>query len=149
MTQSSKYDLHDHLTLILFPLFSNFLSPYHLHGSKSIGMLQNHWKRSWCWEKLKAGEGDNRGGDGWMASLTRWTGVWASSGSWWWIRKPGESQGRGSLVGCHLWGRTESDTTEWLNWTQNEPLRHCIPFRSFKSLIKHLLSTYFELGTLQ
>ena len=25
---------------------------------------------------------------------------------------PGESQGRGSLVGCHLWGRTESDTTE-------------------------------------
>ena len=25
---------------------------------------------------------------------------------------PGESQGWGSLVGCHLWGRTESDTTE-------------------------------------
>ena len=25
---------------------------------------------------------------------------------------PGESQGRGSLVGCHLWGRTESDMTE-------------------------------------
>ena len=25
---------------------------------------------------------------------------------------PGESQGWGSLVGCHLWGHTESDTTE-------------------------------------
>ena len=25
---------------------------------------------------------------------------------------PGESQGWGSLVGCRLWGRTESDTTE-------------------------------------
>jgi len=25
---------------------------------------------------------------------------------------PGESQGRGSLVGCHLWDHTESDTTE-------------------------------------
>ena len=25
---------------------------------------------------------------------------------------PGESQGWGSLVGCHLWGRTESDTIE-------------------------------------
>ena len=25
---------------------------------------------------------------------------------------PGESQGWGSLVGCHLWGRTESDMTE-------------------------------------
>ena len=25
---------------------------------------------------------------------------------------PGESQGRGSLVGCRLWGLTESDTNE-------------------------------------
>ena len=103
MTQSSKYDLHDHLTLILFPLFSNLLSPYHLHGSKSIGMLQNHWKRSRCWEKLKAGEGDNRGWDGWMASLTRWTGVWASSGSWWWTGKPGVLQSMGSQRVRHDW----------------------------------------------
>ena len=37
-------------------------------------------KRSWCWERLKVGrEGDNRGLDCWMASLTRWTWVWASS----------------------------------------------------------------------
>ena len=27
-------------------------------------------------------------------------------------KDPGESQGRGSLVGCHLWGHTESDMTE-------------------------------------
>ena len=41
-----------------------------------------HWKRPWFWERLKAGgEGDNRGWDGWMASPTRWTWVWASSGS--------------------------------------------------------------------
>ena len=32
---------------------------------------------------LNAGEGDNRGWDGWIASLTQWTWVWASSGSWW------------------------------------------------------------------
>ena len=49
-----------------------------------------HWKRSWCWERLKAGgEGDNRGWDGSMDSLTRWTWVWVSSGSWWWTGKPG------------------------------------------------------------
>ena len=43
-----------------------------------------HWKRPWCWERLKAGgEGDFRGWDDWMASLTRRTWVWASSGSWW------------------------------------------------------------------
>ena len=42
-----------------------------------------HWKRPWCQERLKAGgEGDNRGWDGWMASPTQWTRVWASSGSW-------------------------------------------------------------------
>ena len=39
-----------------------------------------YWKRPWCWKRLKAGaEGDSRGWDGWMASLTRWTWVWASS----------------------------------------------------------------------
>ena len=40
--------------------------------------------------RLKAGgEGDDRGWDGWMASLTQWTWVWAISGSWWWTGKPG------------------------------------------------------------
>ena len=33
--------------------------------------------------RLKAGEGANRGRDGWMAPLTQWTGVWVSSESWW------------------------------------------------------------------
>ena len=37
-----------------------------------------HWKRPWCWERLKAGgEGGGRGWDGWIASLTQWTGIWA------------------------------------------------------------------------
>ena len=48
-----------------------------------------HWKRLWCWEGLGAGgEGDDRGRDGWMASLT-WTWVWVNSGSWWWTGRPG------------------------------------------------------------
>ena len=43
-----------------------------------------HWKRSWCWERLRAGgEGDNRGWDGWVASPTQWTWAWASSRYWW------------------------------------------------------------------
>jgi len=46
------------------------------------------WKRSWSWEQLKARrEGGDRGWDGWMASLTRWTWVWASSRSWWCYRE--------------------------------------------------------------
>ena len=49
-----------------------------------------HRKRPWCWEGLGAGgEGDSRGWDGWTTSLTQWTWIWASSGSWWWTEKPG------------------------------------------------------------
>ena len=37
-------------------------------------MWRTDLRRSWCWERLKAGrEGDDRGGDGWMASPTQWT----------------------------------------------------------------------------
>ena len=40
-----------------------------------------HWKRPWCWERLKAkGEGGGRGWDGYVASLTQWTWIWANSG---------------------------------------------------------------------
>ena len=46
------------------------------------------WKRLWCWEILRSGEGGDRGWDGWMVSPTRWTWVWANSGRWWRIRKP-------------------------------------------------------------
>jgi len=50
----------------------------------------SHWKTPWCWERLKAGgEGDDRGWDGWMASPTQWTWVWAGSKSWWWTGRPG------------------------------------------------------------
>ena len=57
----------------------------------------NYWKRPWCWERLKAGgEGDDRGWVGWMASLTRWNWVWASSRRWWRTAKPGVLQSMGS-----------------------------------------------------
>ena len=70
-----------------------------------------HWKRPWCWERLKArGEGDDRGWDGWMASLTKWTWVWVNSGSWWWTGRPGVLQFTGSQRVGHNW------VTE-LNWT--------------------------------
>ena len=50
-----------------------------------------HWKRPWCWERLKAGgEGDDWGWDGWTASPARWTWVLVDSGSWWWTGKTGK-----------------------------------------------------------
>ena len=61
-------------------------------------------KRPWCWERLKVGrEGDDRGWDGWMASLTRRTWVWASSVSWWRTGKPGVLQSVGLQRVRHNW----------------------------------------------
>ena len=72
-----------------------------------------HWKRLWCWEGLGArGEGDDRGWDGWMASLTQWAWVWVNSGSWWWTGKPGMLQSMGMQRIGHDW------VTE-LNWTDS------------------------------
>ena len=49
------------------------------------------------------GEGDDRGWDGWMASLTWWTWVWVNSGSWWWTGRPGMLQFMGSQRVGHNW----------------------------------------------
>ena len=58
------------------------------------------------------GDGDNRGWDGWMASLTWWTWVWVNSGSWWWAGRPGVLQFMGLQRVGHDWA------TE-LNWTDS------------------------------
>ena len=75
-------------------------------------MWRTHLKRPWFWERLKAwAEGDDRGWDGWMASLTLWTWVWVSSGSWWWTGGPGVLQSIGSQ-------RVRQDWVTELNWTE-------------------------------
>ena len=71
-----------------------------------------HWKRLWCWQGMGAGEGDDRGWDGWMASPTRWTWVWVNSRSWWWTGRPGVLRFMGSQRVGHDW------VTE-LNWGNN------------------------------
>ena len=86
-------------------------------------VLWPHHEKSWltgkkpcCWEGLGAGgEGDNRGWDGWMASLTQWTWVWASSRSWWWTGRPGVLQSKGSQRGGHDWV-AELNWSSYLAW---------------------------------
>ena len=73
-----------------------------------------HLKRPCCWVRLKVGgEGDNRGWDGWMASLTQWTWVWVNSGSWWWTGRPGVLQSMRSQ-------RVRCDWSTELNWMEFE-----------------------------
>ena len=69
-----------------------------------------HWKRPWCWERLRAGgEGDDREGDGWMASTPQCIWVWVSSRSWWWTGRPGVVWFMGSQ-------RVGYDWATELNW---------------------------------
>ena len=69
------------------------------------------------------GEGDDRGWDGWMASLTRWMWVWVNSASWWWTGRPGVLRFMGSQRVGHDW-ETElvwTDVTLALFlWNSNE-----------------------------
>ena len=76
-------------------------------------------KRPWCWERLRAGgEGDGRGWDGWMASLTQWTWVWVDSGSWWWTGRSGVLRFMGSQRVGHDWA---TELTDWVYHWMNIP----------------------------
>ena len=76
-----------------------------------------HLKRVWCWEWWKAGgEGDDRGWDDWMASLTGWTWVWVNSRSWWWTGKPGILQSMGSQRVGHDWATELNSIITRLTW---------------------------------
>ena len=74
--------------------------------------------------KDKAEEGDGRKWDGWTASLTLWTWIWASSRSWWWTGKSGALQSMG----------LQSQT--WLsNWTELNCTILTLQNNSFELLI--------------
>ena len=69
-----------------------------LEKTPMLGKIEG--RRSRGWQRM----------NGWMASPTQWTWVWASSGSWWWTGKPGVLQSMGLQRVGHNW-ETE------LNWT--------------------------------
>ena len=80
------------------------------HAKAETAVLWPPHVKSWligkncCWDALgPGGEGDDRGWDGWMASLTRWTWVWVNSGSWWWTGRLGMLQFMGSQRVGHDW----------------------------------------------
>ena len=67
-------------------------APILCHRCKEL----THWKRHWCWERLRTGEGGDRAWDGWMASLTQWTWISANPRRQWRTGKPGMLQSMGS-----------------------------------------------------
>ena len=98
------------------PLNCKEIQPVHPKGAQSwvfIGRTEaeatwceglTHWKRPWCWERLRAGgEGDDRGWEGWKTSHSQWTWVWVNSGSWWWTGRSAELWFMGSQIVGHDW----------------------------------------------
>ena len=75
--------------------------------------------------RFGAGEGDDRGWDGWMTSLTWWTWVWVNSGSWWWTGRPGVLCFMGSKWVGHDWVMD-------LNWIDASTSQKLLFFCSFK-----------------
>jgi len=80
--------------------------PYFGHVMWRVDSLE---KTLMLWGIGAGGKGDDRGWEGWMASLTLWTWVWVNSGSWWWTERPGVLWFMGSQIVGHDWA------TE-LNW---------------------------------
>ena len=75
-----------------------------------------HWKRPWCWERVRAREeGGDRGRDGWMASLTHWIWVWVNSGRQGRTGKPGLLQSMGSQRVGHDWATEEQQREELIS----------------------------------
>ena len=77
----------------------------------------------------------------WATSLSlltfmRWRRKWQPTP----VFLPGESQGRGSLVGCRLWGHTESDTTE-ATWQQQQ---HPVYGYATNCFSLHLMENFFS-----
>ena len=79
-------------------------------------------------------EGDDRGWDGWMASLTQWTWVWINSGNWWWTGRPGVLCSMGSQ-------RVGHDCVTELNWSGRCKIES-------SKIIRVLVGNWFSLGPL-
>ena len=96
---------------------SDFTFTFHFHAlEKEMAPHSSTlaWKIPWTEEPGRVQSmGSRRVGHDWATSLSlftfmHWRRKWQPTP----VFLPGETQGRGSLVGCRLWGRTESDTTE-------------------------------------
>ena len=77
------------------------------------------------------GRRDDRGWDGWMASLTQWTWVWASSRSWWWTGR----QSMGSQRVGHDWVTELEDAISSKERFQNSSITKLISNEKVPSVL--------------
>ena len=88
-------------------------------------------KRPWCLERLRAGgQVSQRGWDGWTASPTQQTWVWAHSRRYWRTGKPGMS----TELQSWTWLSDQTTISEWIFGTDQQP--HCTSWSSLSPLIQ-------------
>ena len=105
----------NHQSVFVF-LFCYLDSKYKWNPEKAMATHSSTlaWKIPWMEQPGRLQSmGLLKVGHNWVTSVSvftfmHWRRKWQPTP----VFLPGESQGRGSLVGCHLWGSTESDTTE-------------------------------------
>ena len=121
---------------------SYFQVPFYYLNSSTLATSckeLTHWKRPWCWEGLGAGgEGDDRGWDGWMASLTRWTRVWVVSWSWWWTGRPGVLRFMRSQRVGHDWP-TELNWVIYISGSQLSKFSRWWPLSTTNPTVRNLI----------
>ena len=102
----------------------------------------NSLKKTLVWERLRAGEGDDRRWDGGMATPNRWKWVWINSGSWWWTGMSGVLQSMGSQRIRHNWATEQQQ--KWLNISVTEPNNQTWTLDSRSSFLPlPLLNSYY------
>ena len=100
------------------------------------------WKIPWMEDPGRLQSmGSLRVGHEWATSLSlstfiHWRRKWQTTS----VFLPGESQGQGSLVGCRLWGRTESDTTEATYHQQQHDVQYGLIIYSLYYTVVHSLN---------
>ena len=105
-------------------------------------------EKTLCWERLMAGgEGDDRGQDGWMVSLTQWTWVWASSRRWWRTRSPGMLQSMESQRVRRNWETEQKFIDYGLNYLSLLLCLAIIFYNIFQNdLVYHLLGLFLDIS---
>ena len=102
-------------------------------------------KKTLMLKRLRAGgEGDDKGWDGWIASLPQWAWVWVYSGSWWWTGRPGVLWFMGSR-------RVRCDWVTELNWTNLNIVKAIYdkPIAKFTLNVENLKAFPLKSGTRQ
>ena len=109
---NAEYSLEGLMLKLKLQYFGHLMGTADSEKTLVLGKMEGRRRRS------------DRGRDGWMATLTQSTGVWANSGSWWWAGKPGMLQ---STRVAKNWTRL-SDWTRILptqkHWTLEWEIRY-------------------------